>query len=241
MLTTRTQLTSATFTGLLTTGSLADIADVRVEIYRVFPLDSTVPPSNQVPTRVNSPSDVEFADWSASAKHLCSNHFQPIRVVLRGELDSQRDPSQPRLPYGRRWRGHGKRGPVQCDVRDAIHIGSEPLLLLAARSSSRTATSTGCRQPGRLWRQARLSPAGFTDLQTWTRNEDLDPDWLRVGTDIVGGTSPVPTFNAAFSLSGQSVPEPSSVVLLCTGLVVLVGVCRMQSKHGTHRSWRRSG
>ena len=35
----------------------------------------------------------------------------------------------------------------------------------------------------------------------------LDPDWLRVGTDIVGG-NPAPTFNAAFSLDGVSVPAP---------------------------------
>ena len=26
----------------------------------------------------------------------------------------------------------------------------------------------------------------FTDLQSWTRDEMLDPDWLRVGTDITG-------------------------------------------------------
>ena len=37
-------------------------------------------------------------------------------------------------------------------------------------------------------------PPGVTDLQSWIRNSDLDPDWLRIGTDIVGGT----TFNAAF-------------------------------------------
>jgi hypothetical protein len=30
----------------------------------------------------------------------------------------------------------------------------------------------------------------------------LAPDWLRIGTDIIGGT----TFNASFSLSGQTVP-----------------------------------
>jgi hypothetical protein len=40
------------------------------------------------------------------------------------------------------------------------------------------------------------------DLQSWIRNEDLAPDWLRVGTDIVGGT-PAPTFNASFSLHGN--------------------------------------
>ena len=42
---------------------------------------------------------------------------------------------------------------------------------------------------------------------------DLDPDWLRVGTDIVGGATP-PTFNMTFSLTGVIVPEPSSAMLL---------------------------
>jgi hypothetical protein len=48
----------------------------------------------------------------------------------------------------------------------------------------------------------------------------LDPDWLRIGTDIVGG-APAPTFNAAFSLSGETVPEPSTVLLLSSGLAGL--------------------
>src|SRR5581483_10422647 len=43
------------------------------------------------------------------------------------------------------------------------------------------------------------------DPQEWIRNANLAPDWLRVGTDIVGGTTP-PTFNAAFSLSGIVAP-----------------------------------
>jgi hypothetical protein len=29
-------------------------------------------------------------------------------------------------------------------------------------------------------------PAGFSDVQAWIRNEDLVPDWLRVGTDTAG-------------------------------------------------------
>jgi hypothetical protein len=53
-----TNITGATFTGLVPLGSTA--IDVTIEIYRVFPKDSTVPPSGQVPTRVNSPSDVAF-------------------------------------------------------------------------------------------------------------------------------------------------------------------------------------
>ena len=45
-----------------------------------------------------------------------------------------------------------------------------------------------------------ISGAGTTpfapDLQAWTGDAFLDPDWLRVGTDIVGG-APAPQFNAA--------------------------------------------
>src|SRR3954454_1457280 len=67
-----TRITSGTFTGLIPSG--ATIGEVRVEIYRVFPADSNVgrtsgPPTfstPQVPTRVNSPSDVEFADRDTS-------------------------------------------------------------------------------------------------------------------------------------------------------------------------------
>jgi len=45
------------------------------------------------------------------------------------------------------------------------------------------------------------------DLQSWIRNANLDPDWLRIGTDIVSGSTP-PTFNAAFSLSGTTATAP---------------------------------
>ena len=64
------------------------------------------------------------------------------------------------------------------------------------------------------------------DLQAWTRDMMLDPDWLRVGTDIVGGT--LPTFNAAFELAG-TVPEPSTVVLTATGVLALIGIRRRRS------------
>ncbi len=71
VLTQSTSLTNATFTGLLTGAApVADIRQVVVEIYRVFPKDSDVgrtsgPPTfstSNVPTRVNSPSDNEFHD-----------------------------------------------------------------------------------------------------------------------------------------------------------------------------------
>jgi MYXO-CTERM domain-containing protein len=57
------------------------------------------------------------------------------------------------------------------------------------------------------------------DLQSGTRDGGIEPDWLRVGTDIVGQG----TFNATFSLSGQTVPEPASLTLAGLGALGLLG------------------
>ena len=62
------------------------------------------------------------------------------------------------------------------------------------------------------------------DLQAWIRNENLAPDWSRIGTDIVGPPATgglAPTFNEAFSLDGTFIPEPSSVALVLGGLLAL--------------------
>src|SRR3984957_16689224 len=68
VLTTTTSINSATFTGLLTGDG--SVSNVRVEIYRVFPLDSKDPPSGHVPTRANSPSDVAFAERDSATGGL---------------------------------------------------------------------------------------------------------------------------------------------------------------------------
>ena len=64
-------------------------------------------------------------------------------------------------------------------------------------------------------------PPGFTDLQSWTRDDSeddgIEPDWLRIGTDI---TQQGP-FNAAFSLSGSVVPEPSTWAMMLLGFAGL--------------------
>jgi len=54
-----------------------------------------------------------------------------------------------------------------------------------------------------LWLSApkpTAPPLFVGDLQSWIRNDDLAPDWLRIGTDITGQGP----FNAAFSLSGET-------------------------------------
>jgi PEP-CTERM motif len=222
VLTSTTQITSATFTGLLpSTASLSDVTDVRIEIYRVFPNDSG-PFDNNVPTRTNSPSDVEFDDRSASAKNLTftpgiiQSSFTAANSVLNG--------IHPKPDFNTKGEGAVTGQEVQFNV-----IFSKPFLLpsdhyfFVPQVQLTNGDFFWLSAPKPIVPPGTSFPPGFTDLQEWIRNENLAPDWLRVGTDIVGG-SPAPQFNAAFSLSGQAVPEPSSVLLMSFGGLGLAGV-----------------
>ena len=86
VLTQTTAISSATFTGLIPSGS--SVLDVVVEIYDVCPNLSNVgrtsgPPTfstSQVPTRVNSPSDVELDSRDSASNTLTLHHdgAQPL-------------------------------------------------------------------------------------------------------------------------------------------------------------------
>src|SRR5262249_32668399 len=63
-----TAITRATITGLIAAGTpLPNISEVEVELYHIFPQDSANPPSGNVPSRMNSPSDVEIASATRDA------------------------------------------------------------------------------------------------------------------------------------------------------------------------------
>ena len=72
-------------------------------------------------------------------------------------------------------------------------------------------TSSGYHRPGRLLLPEHHSLRIF---RPGREMQNLDPDWLRIGTDIVGG-NPAPTFNMAFSLEGvNAVPEPATWAMM---------------------------
>ena len=89
--TTPVQITGATFTGLVvpTAGATPTIGEVVAELYHIFPLDSG-PFDNRVPTRVNSPSDVEFDSRDTAGGTLSfttqtlSSTFTANNSVLNG-------------------------------------------------------------------------------------------------------------------------------------------------------------
>ncbi len=230
VLTQDTSINHATFTGLLTGSgiSLADIGNVRVEIYRVFPNDSNVgrtsgPPTfstSNVPTRVNSPSDIAFAERDTASSNLSSTplvlnpSFTAANSVLNGINPI---PNQTT----------GGEGPVTGQEVQFNVDFTTPFVLPADHyffvPQVEVTNSTG----EFLWLSASrpiVAPGTpfAPDLQSWIRNENLAPDWLRIGTDIVGGT----TFNAAFSLIGTTVPEPSTIALLLGGLSLFPWVSR---------------
>src|SRR5439155_14031543 len=73
--------------GLIPTGTpLSSINNVEIEVYRVFPNDSLDPPSGNVPTRMNSPADVEVdsatRDGSLGTLHFTASLLSSSVTVL---------------------------------------------------------------------------------------------------------------------------------------------------------------
>jgi hypothetical protein len=222
VLSSQTQINSASFTGLIPVG--ANVSAVTVEIYRVFPLDSNVgrtsgPPTfstSQVPTRVNSPSDVAFSSKTSGASQLSfstsilSTSLTALNSVKPGGINPM--PGQTT----------GGDGPVSGqEVQFSINFLS-PFDLAADHYFfvPQVQLDTG----DFFWLSSVrpiVAPGTpfLPDLQAWTRDDALDPDWLRIGTDIVG---PGTAFNMAFSLQGVSaVPEPSTWAMMLLGFAGL--------------------
>jgi hypothetical protein len=214
-----TTITAATFTGLVTsTTGLPTIGEVVVEIYRVFPLDSDSTRTPNVPTRTNSPSDVALDSRSSSVGAEMSFTtatealtFTAANSVLNGIHAA---PNQLTM---------GEGAVTGREVQFGVTF-TTPLVLPAGHYFFIPQVQVTDGEFYWLSGTRPLVAPGTPfapDLQTWMRNAALDPDWLRVGTDIVGAG----TFNGAFTLTGTvaAVPEPGTSALMLLGLVGIGG------------------
>ncbi len=222
-----TKLTQATFVGLLTStgASVPTIGQIVVEIYRVFPFDSDVsrtsgPPTfstPQVPTRVNSPSDDAFATRDSgvpgelTVTTVGMGSFTASNSVTPGGIN----PLPSIFTMGN--------GPV-TGTEVAFTITFTDAFLLPAdhyffvpQVEVNGGEFLWLSAPRPIVAPGTPFPPGFTDLQSWTRDAGLDPDWLRIGTDI---THQGP-FNAVFSITGVTIPEPGTLLLVAGGLLAM--------------------
>ncbi len=204
-----TFLKQATFIGLIPTGtSLSSISQVEIEFYHVFPKDSG-PFDGLVTTRTNSPADVEIgsATRDSAAGNLSYNvtllnpSFFAANSVVNGIN------AFPNQFTGGEGQVSGQEVMISVNfttpiLLDADHYFFRPEALLSSGDF--------------LWLSAPR-PQFTGDLQSWMRNDNLAPDWSRIGTDI---TNQGP-FDASFSLSGSTVPEPSTLGMLGGGLSAL--------------------
>src|SRR5262249_44080798 len=210
-----TVITEATIFGLIPAGTpLDNIRDVEGEGYHIFPEDFDVaPPSGpptfttpKVPTRVNSPSDVEIdtatrertaGTLAILAQVLSANFMVSNTVVNNISLKT------------------GGEGPTSGEEVKITITFTTPIVLPAGHYFFRPEGLLINGDDFLYLSGPRpiVPPAGtpfppcVTDLQAWIRNSNLAPDWLRIGTDIIDGTPTPPTFNMAFSLTGETVPE----------------------------------
>jgi hypothetical protein len=187
-------ISQATFTGLIPPGApLTSISNVEIEIYHVFPNDSDTNRTIHVPTRVNSPGDVEIDDATRDgldgslsfSATLVNASFTASNSVVNGIHAATNQTTLGEGPVT------GQEVLISVTFNPPISLPPDHYFFRPEVNLS---------SGDFMWLSAPKPIAAPVDLQSWIRNDALAPDWLRIGADIIGTGA----FNAAFSLSGET-------------------------------------
>ena len=207
-----TVITGATIIGLISPATpLANITNVEVEFYHRFPRDSANPDplAGNVPSRTNSPSDVEIdtatRDGSLGTlrfdiRLLDANSSVPT-TVINGINKKPNSTTHGEAPAA------GEEVEIDITFTNPVVLPAEhyffrpEVLVTGASDFLFLSAPKPIQAPG-------TAIAG--DLQAWIRNSNLKPDWLRIGTDIINNTTPPPQFNMTFSLTGTTISAPGT-------------------------------
>ena len=178
--------------------------DVEIELYHVFTVDSDTTRTPNVTTRMNSPSDNNFAaaDGALGQLTFTTKVLNPS-FTAANSVFNHINPAPNQFTGGQ--------GPVTgTEVQFTVHFTTPFALAAGDHVFFRPEVDFGSAADF-LWLSAPkpIVPPGTPfanpalDLQSWTRNDGpgaLAPDWSRIGTDI---THQGP-FNATFSLTGTA-------------------------------------
>ena len=196
-------IASAVF-GVAPAGAIPAVNDVEIELYHVFPVDSDTTRTQNVVTRVNSPSDNNFAaaDGTLGGLTFTTTVLNPSFTVKNSVYNNI-------FPAPNQFTG-GQGSMTGAEVQFNVHFNTPFSLEPGDHIFFRPEVDFGSAGDF-LWLSAPkpIVPPGTPfanpamDLQSWTRDDGpgaLAPDWSRIGTDI---THQGP-FNAAFSLTGTT-------------------------------------
>lgn len=181
----QTAITSATFVGMIVPGpsGTPDISDVVAEIYRVFSKDSNTARTPNVPTRANSPSDVAFDSRDSTSNGLSFAVAIPIPGItstLNSIQPGGIHPSPSQTTGGNGVLSGGQEVQITVSFSTPFNLPADHYFFVP---------QVGVTNGGQFyWLSASRPisgagttpfPPGVTDLQAWTRDAMLDPDWLR--------------------------------------------------------------
>jgi len=222
-------ITSGSFTGLIP--KTASILNVGVEIYGACTPGSGFAGCTNLGkavTRVNSPTSeglpgTERTTGDGNLTYSASLLNNGIGVV--GSVVDGINPQTPNVPAtltGGDGPASGKEVRVNFNLTQGITLPAGHYFFVPSveLNDGSFLQLSAYRTVGGEFGSTLITP----DLQAWVRNDNIKNDWLRTGTDIIGGPTDPATYNLAFRLVGTTgtvVPEPTGVAMLIAGLVAV--------------------